>query len=150
MPARYVVQTLDDMDWPENETPADVTAELALTAEFKDGPPEVRKVTVYLTRAHYDELVKDTARWFSAPEDARQRGRDQAGTAGSRTAVMEHRKRLREFADLFGVRNRRNSAVPAYQTATGKNERFPDWLEQEFEAWVEAGCPPPGQYREVA
>lgn len=131
MPARYVVQLLDDLDYPENETKADRTVELAL---------DDRKATLYLTEAHYELLAKELAPWFEAPEKS---GR----ATGS---ANDYRRRQREFVDLFGIRCRKDPAYPAYVTSTGKNGYYPEWLNKAFEAWISAGSPPPEKYRKVA
>ena len=148
MPARYVVQILDDPAWLDGrEVPADVTVELAVTVDDGSAKPSVRKVTLYLTAEHKAELDGDLDRWFSIPEQAAQRARARGGRTHER---MEYRRVEREFADLFGLRNRKNPDYPAYKTSTGGDGYYPFWLDEAFEAWIEAGSPPPGQYRAVA
>jgi hypothetical protein len=146
MPARYIVQILDDLDWPGAETPADVTAQLTLTTDDGSGPV-TRKATLYLTREHHARLAADLDPWFAIQEKGAEQARGGHDVAGRK----QYRARQREFVDLFGIRCRKNPAYPAYMTSTGQNGYFPEWLDTAFEDWIDAGCPPPEQYKkEVA
>jgi len=148
MPAVTKVVFYADDKWPDEQVEAQEVVRLtAHWQEIGEGPARGREdVELYLTAAARAELVGDLQKWVKLghrPGAATGKPGKGNWTGGSRLASIGHWQDVRHFADLFGLKSRKDPGRPAYETPTG-SWSYPKWLRDAYASWTAAGRPQPG------
>ncbi len=147
MPAVTQVILYDDKAWPERVPAQEVVRLTVRWQEIGDGPARGREdVELYLTAAGRGGLVGSLKEYFDLghrPGGAAGKASQEHWAGGSRDASLHHCRAIRDFADAFGLRSKKDPARPAYETPAG-SWSYPKWLRQAFDSWTAAGRPVPG------
>jgi hypothetical protein len=146
MPAVTQVILYDDKAWPERVEAQEVVRLTVHWQETGAGPARGREdVELYLTAAGRVELVGDLKKWLALGHRPGTGGKAPAArwAGGSRDASLKHKEGVRDFADAFGLKSRKDPSRAAYETPTG-GWSYPLWLLEAYDRWTAAGRPAPG------
>jgi hypothetical protein len=147
MPAVHQIILYDDKAWPEHVRAQEVVRVTVHWQEIGDGPARGREdVELYLTAAGRVDLVTGLKEYFDIghrPGAATAKPTRETWTGGSRQSSLDHWREVRDFADLFGLKHRKDPGKPAYETPAG-SWSYPGWLRAAYARWMAAGRPQPG------
>lgn len=147
MPAVHQVVLYDDKAWPERVRAQEVVRVTVHWQEIGDGPARGREDTeLYLTAAGRAGLVASLKEYFDIghqPGAVSAKSPQEHWTGGSRQASLDYWRHVRDFADAFGLKSKKEPSRPAYETPTG-SWSYPKWLREAYDRWMAAGSPAPG------